>query len=121
MGVGCGRGDRCGCGNRYGRGSSIVVLEFVFAGLVGGGWVFLGFCGGGWSVVKVEISVAMEIDVAVGLDFVFTGLVLNEFGFVSVVFYLCGFICFSTLLLCLLSNKIFGFMGLFLGFMGLIY
>ena len=33
MGVGCGRGNRCGCG------SSIVVLEFVIAGLVGFFWV----------------------------------------------------------------------------------
>ena len=86
MGVGCGRGDRCDRGNRCGHGSSIVVLEFVFAGLVGGGWVFLDFRGVGWSVVEVEISVAMEIDVAVGLDFVFTSLGLNEFGFVSLVF-----------------------------------
>ena len=36
-------------------------------------------------------------------------------------FLICGFVCFSGLLLCLFPNKISGFISLFLGFMGLIY
>ena len=66
--------------------------------------------------MKVEISVAMEIDVAVGLDFVFTGLVLNEFGFVSVVFYLCGFICFLGFFCVCFPIK---FLGLWVYFLNL--
>ena len=62
-------------------------LGFVFIGLVGGG-AFLGFYGGGWSVVEVEIGVAVEIGVFVGLGFMFTNLGLDEFGFVFVVFFL---------------------------------
>ena len=95
-----------------------VGLGFVFIGLFGGG-VFLGFRGGRWSVVEVEISVAVEIGVAVGLGFMFTNLGLVEFGLVFVVFFLYGFVCLFLGFIGFDLLEVYGF-G-FLDLLGLIY
>ena len=96
-----------------------VGLGFVFIGLFGGG-VFLGFRGGRWSVVEVEINVAVEIGVAVGLGFMFTNLGLVEFGLVFVVFFfLYGFLCLFLGFIGFDLLEVYGF-G-FLDLLGLIY
>ena len=54
-----------------------------------------------------------------GLFVVFFFLIINFILFIII--FLCGFVCFIGLLLCFFPNKISGLMGLFIGFMGLIY
>ena len=93
-----------------------VGLGFVFTGLVVGG-VFLGFCRGGWSVVAVEIGVAVEMGVAM---FVFRRWrCLDEFGFVFVVFFLCGFVYLFLGFIGFYLLEVYGFD--FLDLLGLIY